>query len=651
MINFFNISKAKISLIPVLIALGIVYGDIGTSPLYVMRAIMSGKILSSELVYGAVSCVFWTLTLQTSLKYIIIVLSADRQGQGGMLTLYSLIKRGRKKWWIVIFAMVGASLLLSEGIITPAISVSSAIEGLRIFSPDLNTVPIVMTILAVLFAIQRFGTTIVGTLFGPIMLCWFSMIGFFGFISILDHPEILSAINPIHAFNLLFNSPIGILILGAVFLCTTGAEALYSDMGHCDRKSIRRGWAFVKICLLLNYFGQGAWLIGMEGEILQQGVNPFFAIIPNDFLLISIIIATMATVIASQALITGSFSLINEASRLNIFPKLKTKYPTKKKAQIYIPFINNFLFIGCIGIVYYFKESHNMEAAYGLSVVSGMMCTTILFCYYLISNKFPRIICLLFVTFFLTIELHFFVASIYKFFHGGWIVMMIASAIFCSMWFWMQAKSFRKRNIKFIDVDDIIPNLIDLSNDRNINKVANHIVYLTSSKNPEKIENKITYSLFENRPKRANIYWFVHVNIVNQPFICDYKTTIYSARDVARIDFNIGFKIQPRIGLFFDEVLKELIENKEIKLESNDEYEKKVNINGDVKFIIWKKFISNHHYLDLYTRFITSCYDVINKISVKEDEFYGLDDKPNEVEIERVPINLDSDYKSNLTRI
>ncbi len=328
MLNFFNISKAKISLIPVLIALGIVYGDIGTSPLYVMRAIISEKIISKELIYGAVSCVFWTLTLQTSLKYIIIVLSADRQGQGGMLALYSLIKKG-KKWWIAIFAMIGASLLLSEGIITPAISVSAAIEGLRIFNPELNTVPIVITILAVLFSIQRFGTTIVGTLFGPIMLCWFSMIGLFGFLNILDHPEIFAAINPAYAINLLFNSPAGILILGAVFLCTTGAEALYSDMGHCDRKNIRRGWFFVKICLLLNYFGQGAWLIEMEGSVLEKGVNPFFATIPQYFLLPSIIIATMATIIASQALITGSFSLVNEASRLNIFPKLKTKYPTR----------------------------------------------------------------------------------------------------------------------------------------------------------------------------------------------------------------------------------------------------------------------------------------------------------------------------------
>ena len=650
MLNFFNISKAKISLIPVLIALGIVYGDIGTSPLYVMIAIMSGKMISQELIYGAVSCVFLTLTLQTSLKYITIVLSADRHGQGGMLALYSLIKKGRK-WWIVIFAMIGASLLLSEGIITPAISVSAAIECLRIFNPELNTMPIVMTILAALFAIQRFGTTIVGTLFGPIMLCWFSMIGFFGFVNILDHPEIFNAINPIYAINLLINSPSGILILGAVFLCTTGAEALYSDMGHCDRKSIRRGWAFVKICLLMNYFGQGAWLIEMEGSILEKGHNPFFAIIPEGFLLVAIIIATMATIIASQALITCSFSLINEASRLNIFPKLKTKYPTRKQAQIYITFINNFLFVGCIGIVYYFKESHYMEAAYGLSVVSGMMCTTILFFCYLLSRNFSKIICYAFLAVFLTIELHFFAASIYKFFHGGWIVMMIAALVFCSMWFWMQAKSFRRKSVKFIDVDDIIPDLIDLSNDRNIDKVANHIVYLTSSKNTKKIENKITYSLFENRPKRANIYWFIHVNIVSQPFTCTYKTTIYSAKDVARIDFYIGFKMQPRVGLFFNEVLQELINNHEIELESNDEYDKKVNINGDVRFIIWKKFISNHHYLDLYTRFINSCYNMIGKISVREDEFYGLDDKPSEVEIEKVPINLESDYKTNLTRI
>lgn len=650
MLNFFNISKTKTSLIPILIALGIVYGDIGTSPLYVMRAIMSDKIINSDLIYGAVSCVFWTLTLQTTLKYITIVLSADRDGQGGMLALYSLVKRS-SPWWIIIFAMVGASLLLSEGLITPAISVSSAIEGLRIFNPELNTVPIVVTILLILFSIQRFGTTIVGSLFGPIMFCWFSMIGFFGLVNIMDHPEILKAINPFYGIKLLIGSPEGFIILGAVFLCTTGAEALYSDMGHCDRKSIRRGWSFVKTCLLLNYFGQGSWLINMEGQMLENGANPFFAIIPQGFLLIAIIIATMATIIASQALISGSFSLINEASRLNIFPKLKTRYPTRQRAQIYIPLINSFLCIGCIGIVYYFKESSEMEAIYGLSVISAMICTTVLFFKFIQSKNFPKSISYIFISIFLAIESHFLIASLYKFFHGGWIVVMIASIIFCGMSFWTQAKVFRRKNIKFINVDDIISDLIDLSNDRNIDKIANHIVYLTSSQNPEMIENKITYSIFENRPKRANIYWFVHVNIVNQPFTCNYKTTIYSAKDVARIDFNIGFKIQPRIGLFFEEVLNELIKNKEIELESNDEYEKKVNINGDIRFIIWKKFISNYHYLSLYQRFINSCYNLINRISIKEDELYGLDDKPNEVDIEMVPINLDTNYKTNLQRI
>ena len=355
-----------------LISLGIIYGDIGTSPLYVMKAILGDYVISRDIVLGGISCIFWTLTLQTTLKYVIITLNADNHGEGGIFALFALVKKTKIKW-LIIPAIIGGSALLADGIITPPISVSSAIEGLRLFNPKINTVPIVIGILIGLFTIQQFGSKIVGKFFSPIMLVWFTMLGVLGFLQIMTDASVFTAINPYYGYKLLQVHPEGYFVLGAVFLCTTGAEALYSDMGHCGRKNIRISWIFVKLMLLLNYFGQGAYLINHEGKTLSEiggnVKNPFYLIMADWFMPVGIVIATMAAVIASQALISGSFTLINEAMRLNFWPKVKIKYPTELKGQLYIPSINWLLLLGCIGIVLYFEESGNMEHAYGLAIV------------------------------------------------------------------------------------------------------------------------------------------------------------------------------------------------------------------------------------------------------------------------------------------
>ena len=636
-----NFVKKPSIIFGIIVALGIVYGDIGTSPLYVMKAIISNKVVDSFLILGSLSCIFWTLTLQTTLKYVVFILKADRKGQGGLLALYSLIKK-RKNWWLVFFAIVGTATLLADGLITPAISVSSAIEGLRIIHPDIETLPIVITILFILFLIQRLGTNIVGGFFGILVCIWFLMIGGFGLFSILDNPTIFQAINPFYAYKLLTEYPQGFWLLGAVFLCTTGAEALYSDLGHCDRRSIRVGWVFVKSALILNYFGQGAWLLSTsKGIILDQSINPFYAIIPNWFLLPSIAISTSATVIASQALISGSFTLVNEAARLNLWPKIRTQYPTDQKGQIFIPLINWFLCFGCIAITLYFRESSNMEAAYGLAVVTTMICTTCLFIAYLDCRKVSKLIIYPFAAVYLSMEGCFLVANLAKFIHGGWIVLLVAALLFFIMWVWYQAKVFKRRHTKFTNFNEVLPLLIDLSNDNNVSKTATHLVYMTSSDNPEEIETKIMYSLLERQPKRADMYWFVHIEIVDEPYLYDYKVEILAPRDAVRIDFRLGFRVEPRIQLFFNKVLEELIRNGEISIINHYEYKKRQNIFGDVCFVFLKKFISNYHYLPFHQRFVISAYYIINKIAVSEDNAFGIDD-PDSITIEKIPITFKS---------
>ena len=493
--NLFNVSYSKslhkLSAAGLLLSLGIIYGDIGTSPLYVFKAIVGDRIITTDLILGGLSCIFWTLTLQTTIKYVIITLRADNKGEGGILSLFSLVKKKAK--WLVFPAMVGGSALLADGMITPPITVSAAIEGLRVIEgyENIPTVPIVIIIISILFLIQQLGTSIIGKAFGPIMSVWFTMMAVLGSVYLFQFPEILKAVNPYYAFALLSANPNALLILGAVFLCTTGAEALYSDLGHCGRANIRISWIFVKTCLLLNYFGQGVWLWQHQGGVMGKLDNPFYSIMPEWFRIFGICIATAAAVIASQAMISGSFTLISEAVRLNLWPKVRINYPSNQKGQLYVPSINILLWLGCVVVVLIFRESANMEGAYGLAINLTFLMTTILVAAYLKRKKFPNYIIAIFLSVYGIIELGFLVANMAKFLHGGWFTLVLASLIFSVMWAWSSARKIKNRFVKFVEIDSYYPILKELSEDESIPKYASQLVYLTSANFNSESESKI----------------------------------------------------------------------------------------------------------------------------------------------------------------
>ncbi len=611
-----------------------------------MKAIIGeGAIINKDIVFGGISCVFWTITLQTTIKYVIITLRADNKGEGGIFSLYTLVRRKAK--WLLIPAIIGGSTLLADGIITPPISVSSAIEGLLILNPDIQTVPIVIAIITALFLIQQFGTNIVGKAFGPVMFIWFAVLGVLGVSQIMIHPEILYSLNPVNAFNLLVNTEGGFWLLGAVFLCTTGAEALYSDLGHCGRTNIRVSWTFVKICLLLNYLGQGAWLVTQAGSELSA--NPFYTIMPEWFLIYGIGIATLATIIASQALISGSFTLISEAVRLNIWPKVKINYPTDAKGQLYVPGINWLLWFGCCSVVLYFKESSHMEAAYGLSITLTMLMTTILLMIYLLSRGFSKWIVGLLMIVYGTIEFSFLIANLSKFSHGGWVTIVIAGILFVVMWAWINARKIKNRYLKFSEIDDYLPILKELSADESVPKYASQLVYLTGSNFTSEIESKIIYSIFQKKPKRADVYWFVHVDVDDEPYTTDYKVVHLVPGNVIRVEFKLGFRIEQKINVLFRKVVEELVKNKEVDIKSRYTSLNKHNMIGDFRFVVLEKKLSADNSLSLYDKAIMQIYFILKKISLSEEKGFGLD--LSFVTVERVPLILSRTKDYELTRI
>jgi len=630
---------SKLSTAGLLITLGIIYGDIGTSPLYVMKAILGDYPISRDIVLGGISCIFWTLTLQTTLKYVIITLSADNHGEGGIFALFALVKKMKIKW-LIVPAIIGGSALLADGIITPPISVSSAVEGLRLFYPEINTIPIVITILIILFTIQQFGTKIVGKFFAPMMLVWFTMLGVLGILQVVQDVSVLNAVNPYYAYELLTLHPEGFFVLGAVFLCTTGAEALYSDMGHCGRKNIRISWIFVKTMLLLNYFGQGAFLINHEGKTLTElggnAGNPFYLIMANWFQPAGIIIATMAAVIASQALISGSFTLINEAMRLNFWPKVKIKYPTEVKGQLYIPSINWLLLLGCICIVLYFKESSNMEHAYGLAIVLCMIMTTFLLNFYLIMKRVKLYFIVPLISLYLVIEFSFLYANITKFLHGGFVTLIIAFALIGIMATWYLAKQISKNYTNFVKIEDYKKVLAELSVDLSIPKYATHLVYMTNAQRSDEIEEKVMYSILQKRPKRADIYWFVHVNILNEPYRKEYKVTEIFSEDLYRVDFYLGFREATKINLMFKEVIKEMVARGEMDISSRYESLNKNNIIGDFKFVLSEKFLSNDSHLTFFEKIVMNTYFILKKLSLSEQKVPMVLHAPENIEMIRI---------------
>ncbi len=636
----------KFSVAGLVVALGIIYGDIGTSPLYVVKAIIKDRFISEQLIYGGLSCIVWTITLLTTVKYVTIALRADNNGEGGIFSLFALVKR--RKPYLIVPAIIGGCTLLADGMITPPISVASAVEGLLILNPNIPTIPIVLTIITLLFLLQRMGTTIVGKMFGPIMMVWFTMLGILGAIGIAQNPKVLIALNPYYAYDFLVNYDGGFWLLGAVFLCSTGAEALYSDMGHCGKNNIRVSWAFVKTALLLNYFGQGAWVLNHVGQKIPDG-NPFFSIMPEWFLLPGIIIATMAAIIASQALISGSFTLVAEALRLNVWPKVTIKYPTNLKGQIYVPSVNWLLWVGCMVIVLYFEESANMEAAYGLAIIVTMIMTTILLINFLQKIKTPKLFIIVLALIYATVESAFLIANIDKIPHGGWMTLLVSSIFMLIMYVWYRGRKIKNRLTEFVNLKEYLPLLYELSKDNSISKYSTHLVYLTSADHLMEVEYKVIYSILQKRPKRADVYWFVHIHVDDKPYTMEYKVDHIIPNDVVRVEFRLGFRVEQKINFYFRRVVEELVKNGEVDVRSRYASLRGQNITGDFRFVVLKRHLSHDNELSGFERRIMEMYFTLDKLSLSEERAFGLD--TSSVLVETVPLMITPPREFKLQRV
>ncbi len=648
----------KVTTAGLIIALGIIYGDIGTSPLYVLNEIITGRVINEELILGSLSCIIWTLTLQTTVKYVILTLKADNKGEGGIFSLYALVRRRKK--WLVLPAMIGGAALLADGIITPPITVTSAIEGLRQLPAlhdiqQFTIVAIVIGIISLLFFVQQFGTANIGRLFGPIMFIWFAMLAILGIVHLSDDISILKCLSPHYAIELLTRYPKGFWLLGAVFLCTTGAEALYSDLGHCGRANIRYSWIFVKICLILNYLGQGAWLLAnhhneiIPAQVMADGFNPFISVMPQWFKLPGIIISATAAIIASQALISGSFTLISEAMRLNLWPKMKIHYPTEEKGQLYIPGISLLLYVGCIGIVLYFQKSANMGAAYGLAITMCMISTSILFANFLVSKRVFPLWIYLYLAVYFAIEISFLIANLEKFMHGGYVTLIVGGGLFAVMYVWYRSRKIKNRYVEFVRMEHYIPMIQELSNDKTIPKYSTHLIYMTSANNPKEIEHKIIYSIMNKKPKRADIYWFVHVDVLDDPYTCEYSVEHIIPNDIIRVEFRLGFRMEQKINLMFRKVVEELVNNKEVNITSRYESLERNNVVGDFQFIVLEKYLSQDNELPIFERIVMKLYFWLKEISLGEERGFGLD--PSNVSVEKFPLIVAPVSKMNLKRV
>jgi KUP system potassium uptake protein len=636
----------KLSAAGVLVTLGIIFGDIGTSPLYVLKSIVGDRPVTDELIYGGLSCIFWTLTLQTTFKYIILTLQADNHGEGGIFSLYALVRRFGKKLYLP--AMIGAGTMIADGIITPPISVSSAIEGLETVDPGIPVLPIVLIILTLLFFFQQFGTKVVGSSFGPIMLVWFTMLTILGVKEISILPGILKAVSPHYAIDLLTKYPKGFWLLGAVFLATTGAESLYADLGHCGKKNIQFTWIFVKISLLLNYFGQGAWILSRNKPTLD-GLNPFYEMMPHWFILIGVLIATAATIIASQALISGTFTLINEALSLNFWPRITVKYPTDIRGQIYIPSLNWILWAGCLATVLYFKESSNMEAAYGFSITIAMLMTSYLMSYYLrYIKKYSVWIVMLILAIFSASEVSFFIANVAKI-EKRWMFLIFEFGIIFTMYVWYRARKVINRFEHFISLKEQIPMLKDLSADASIPKFASNLIYLTKANNRSEIEDKVVWSIFSRQPKRADTYWFIHIDRTDEPYTLEYTFDKLEDEKIIRVEFRMGFRVQARVSVLFRKVVEEMVANHELNLSSRYPSLKKYHFASDFRFVIMEKFLSYENEFHLTDGFILQSYFAIKQLAQSDAKAFGLD--TSDTRIEKIPLVINPAGRIHLKRV
>ena len=636
----------KVSFWGLLITLGIVFGDIGTSPLYVMKAVLhTGETIDQRTILGALSCIIWTLTLQTTIKYVCVALRADNNGEGGILALYALLRRLKSKW-IYILAIIGASTLLADGIITPAITVTTAIEGLESISPHLPVIPITLAIITIIFFVQRFGTESIGKSFGVFMLLWFLLLGIVGIISITSYPLILKAFNPYYAALLLAKSPQWFLILGAVFLCTTGAEALYSDLGHCGRKNITISWAFVKTMLILNYLGQGAWVLSHVQT--ASTVNPFFSIMPQSMLFFAIVMATGAAIVASQALISGTFSILSEAMNLHFWPRMRIKHPTQVKGQLYIPVINLTMYIGVVLIILLFRDSSHMEAAYGLAITITMLMTTLLLGSYLHTKGVSRLIMILFIGAYCTIEGIFLAANLSKFLAGGWCTMLIGGILFLMMYVWIRAIKIRNHYISSKPLDDYYQIISDIKADMSIPKYASNLVYINHASKEGTVDDKLVYSIINKQPKRADHYWLINMDFVDTPDTLEYDCKVLIPNTLYNITMHIGFRIEPRVSLYLRQVVEDLVANKKVDLTSNYPSLRKNGISGDFRFIIIHRVYYPENSVNRQQNLLMNFYALISKIGIDEPKALGLD--TSMVMVERVPLIIDH-RMDNIRRI
>ncbi len=629
----------KLTAMGVLVSLGIVFGDIGTSPLYVMKAIVNafkgGSAMPfDEYIEGALSCIIYTLTFQTTIKYVIIALRADNKGEGGILSLYSLVKRLKKKWLYVI-AIIGASTLVADSVITPSLTVMSAVEGLKIFSPNTPVVAITLVILAIVFFVQQFGTASIGKFFGPVMVTWFLVLGISGSVHIFDHIDILKAFNPYYAYNLITHSPSAIIIMGAVFLCTTGAEALYSDLGHCGKQNIRVSWGFVKVMLILNYLGQGAWLLENYHKV-AEGVNPIFGILPEWAVLPGVILATAAAIIASQSVITGAFTMFSEAMSVSFWPNQQIDYPSGIKGQMYIPRINWGLMALCFMVVIYFQKSEAMEAAYGLTITVTMLMTTILLFFWLRRTKAYKYFAVGFIIVYLSIELGFFYANVIKFFDGGWLTMVLGGFIAVCMYAWYNGRLIKAKFIKFIKLDKYVPVIKELKLDETIPKYATNLAFLSRAKREDEIEAKIIYSILRKQPKRADHYFIL--NIINQedPYTFKYNVDEIMPGTIYRVNFLLGFKIDRRINDYFDQVLSDLMEEDVIPSRSPHPSLRAHNVPPDLKYVIIDNTYINDTLLTVKEKLTLNIYNFVKYIGSDDFKAWGV--SPHNVVVESAPL-------------
>ena len=640
-------TAGKAGLAGLLMTLGIVFGDIGTSPLYVMKAIVStGETLDTDYILGALSCIIWTLTLQTTVKYVLIALRADNNGEGGILALYALLRRHRRRW-IYVIAVIGASTLLADGVITPAITVTTAIEGLEGISPDLPVMPVVIAIITVIFFVQRFGTEHIGRTFGTFMLLWFLLLGVVGAAALKACPQVLKAFNPYYAVRLLVESPSWFFILGAVFLCTTGAEALYSDLGHCGRRNITISWLFVKAMLILNYLGQGAWILANAGRI-TAGVNPFYAIVPQDMLLFAIVMATGAAIVASQALISGSFSILSEAMNLHFWPRMRIKHPTNVKGQLFIPAVNLTMYVGVVLTVLLFRDSSRMEAAYGLAITITMLMTTLLLGFYLRMSGTARAAALAFVGAYCVIEGIFLAANLSKFMAGGWFTLLIGGLLCFIMLVWVAALKIRRRHLSSKRTSDYYGIISDIKADDTIPKYASNLVYVNHSHGEGSVDDKLVYSIINKQPKRADHYWLLNLEFVDTPDTLEYTFTPLVKDTLFSVTMRIGFRIEPRVSLYLRQIVEDLVADGKLDLTSTYPSLRKNGIPGDFRFVIIHRIYYPEDSHNRRQNLLMSLYAIIRKIGIDEPNALGLD--TSVVVVERVPLIISGRAK-HLRRI